>query len=72
MVLYLGIDGLINGDVKPIGWTDVSGWVAQGRLMNEKLFLQANLLIFTISIIKVVPFWVQEEHYRMIKIKWKQ
>lgn len=27
--IYEGIDGLINGEVKPIGWTDVSGWVSQ-------------------------------------------
>jgi len=28
--IYNGIDGLMAGEVKPIGWADVSGWVAEG------------------------------------------
>merc|ERR1719347_1497838 len=28
--VYNGIDGLMAGEVKPIGWADVSGWVAEG------------------------------------------
>lgn len=27
--IHEGIDGLIAGEVKPINWTDVSGWVSQ-------------------------------------------
>jgi 6-phosphofructokinase 1 len=28
--IHEGFDGLIAGDIRPIGWTEVSGWVAQG------------------------------------------
>jgi len=28
--IHNGVDGLIKGEVKPIGWSDVNGWVAEG------------------------------------------
>jgi len=28
--IHNGIDGLINGEVKPIKWSDVTGWVSEG------------------------------------------
>jgi len=28
--IHNGIDGLMSGEVKPIGWSDVTGWVAEG------------------------------------------
>lgn len=28
--IHEGIDGLIEGNIKPMGWTEVSGWVGQG------------------------------------------
>jgi len=28
--IHNGVDGLMSGEVKPIGWADVSGWVAEG------------------------------------------
>lgn len=42
--IHEGLDGLIAGDVRPISWTEVSGWVSQGgaflgtrrTLPNEK------------------------------------
>jgi len=43
--IHNGIDGLINNEVKPIGWSDVTGWVAEGgallgtkRTLPEKNF----------------------------------
>ena len=28
--IHEGIDGLIQGDIRPIGWSEVTGWVSQG------------------------------------------
>merc|ERR1719228_1741285 len=43
--IHNGVDGLIKGEVKPIGWSDVNGWVAEGgallgtkRTMPDKDF----------------------------------
>ena len=30
MGIHNGVDGLMAGEVKPIGWSDVTGWVAEG------------------------------------------
>jgi len=30
MAIHNGVDGLMNGEVKPISWSDVTGWVAEG------------------------------------------
>merc|ERR1719508_470194 len=30
MGIHNGVDGLISGEVKPITWSDVTGWVAEG------------------------------------------
>ncbi|XP_023346270.1 ATP-dependent 6-phosphofructokinase isoform X2 [Eurytemora carolleeae] len=43
--IHNGIDGLIKGEIKPIGWSDVTGWIAEGgallgtkRTLPEKDF----------------------------------
>jgi len=43
--IHNGIDGLINGEVEPIKWSDVTGWIAEGgallgtkRTMPDKDF----------------------------------
>ena len=43
--IHNGIDGLIAGEVKPIAWSDVTGWVSEGgallgtrRTLPEKNF----------------------------------
>ena len=28
--IHNGIDGLMNGEVAPISWSDVTGWVSEG------------------------------------------
>merc|ERR1719419_303271 len=28
--VHNGVDGLLKGDIKPINWADVSGWVSEG------------------------------------------
>eukprot|EP00092_Neocalanus_flemingeri_P021987 GFUD01023845.1.p1 GENE.GFUD01023845.1~~GFUD01023845.1.p1 ORF type:complete len:801 (+),score=260.29 GFUD01023845.1:62-2464(+) len=43
--IHNGVDGLLSGEVKPISWSDVTGWVAEGgallgtkRTLPEKNF----------------------------------
>ena len=41
--IHNGVDGLIAGEVKPIGWSEVRGWVAEGgALLGTKRTLPAQ------------------------------
>ena len=40
-----GVDGLVTGDVSPLSWSDVSGWVVQGgSLLGTKRTLPKGKL----------------------------
>ncbi|RWS28503.1 hypothetical protein B4U80_02640 [Leptotrombidium deliense] len=30
VAVHNGVDGFVEGDIKPLGWSDVNGWVGQG------------------------------------------
>jgi len=43
IAIHNGVDGLINGEVKPIDWKDVSGWVSEGgALLGTKRTLPSK------------------------------
>jgi len=61
--IHNGVDGLMNGEVKPISWSDVTGWVAEGgallgtkRTLPEKNYTACaeNLAKFKIQGLVVI------------------
>ncbi len=51
--IHNGIDGLIKGEIKPIGWSDVTGWIAEVGFHRFKYFH----LIYS-KICMLFQFWI--------------
>ena len=43
--IHNGIDGLINDEVRPIQWSDVTGWVVEVKGFYNKIQLEGLFLI---------------------------
>ena len=45
--IHNGIDGLIKGEIKPIGWSDVTGWIAEVSFFIDLYIYISFLFIFS-------------------------
>ena len=53
--IHNGVDGLINGEIRPIGWSDVTGWISEVTYLFIYLYIYLSTYIFPREVNQEVP-----------------